>query len=334
MAGQLVSAASGAAITGSINVTGGNIDLQGGPITGNGNVAQVVSLTNSSVLTGIGLIAIPVENTDGIVAPGTTENFGTLTVQGGYTQSTAAGSGTIDVALDNPSSSNDSDLLAVQNGTAVLGGTLNINFPNSFSGASQTYTILTDSSGISGTFGTVNVTGSGYSSSSYGVDVRYTSTAVYVDVATKPAAPTITSLSVSSVSSDGGQSETIGGTGFGDVQTVLLGGVPVESETVVSSTQINVVLPPEAIGSPNVTVSTTAGSASSSLTVTSGTVPAISSLSITGGYLAGGEAETITGTGFLGTTSVTFGSEPALSFQVDSIRRLPPMHHPLRVRER
>ena len=263
---------------------------------------------------GIIQAASPVLLSGGLIAPGGVGFFGTIQITGGIIDV----GGVLDTGLDNPSASSQSDLLSVSGGTCLLSGTLDISFPNGFSGANQTYTIITDSSGITGTFTTVNISGSGYSGSTYGVDVRYTGTAVYVDVATKSAAPTITSLSVSSVSSDGGQSETIGGTGFTDVQTVRLGGVPVESETVVSSTQINVVLPPEATGSPNLTVSTAAGSASSSVTVTSGTVPAISSMSITGGYLAGGEAETITGTGVLGTTAVTFGSEPALSFYVDS----------------
>ena len=170
-----------------------------------------MSLPVGAVVAGNGILKAQagVQNTDGEIDPGGIGLFGSITVQGGYTQ--AAG-GTLNIDLDNPDASDESDSLEVDGGSAELGGTLNVNFPDGFLGTNQTYTILTDAEGISGTFANVNVAGSGYATSSYGLAVRYTATAVYLDVVAKASTPTISSLSTSSSTTIGDQDVTITGT--------------------------------------------------------------------------------------------------------------------------
>ncbi len=66
--------------------------------------------------------------------------------------------------------------------------------------------------------------------------------------------PTVTSLTPSSGSTSGGTSVTISGTGFTDVSTVTLGGVPAATFTVHSPTQITAPTPPHAQGTVDVSV--------------------------------------------------------------------------------
>ena len=278
---------------------------------------NLMSLPVGAVVAGNGILQAPagVQNTDGEIDPGGIGLFGSIAVQGGYTQ--AAG-GTLNIDLDNPDASDESDSLEVDGGSAELGGTLNVNFPDGFLGTNQTYTILTDAEGISGTFANVNVAGSGYATSSYGLAVRYTATAVYLDVVAKASTPTISSLSTSSSTTIGDQDVTITGTNFVGVQTVLFGDEPATSFTVVSSTEIDAVAPANPTSATGLTVVTASGSATASFGYTAASVPVVSSLTPASGYLSGGEEITITGSNLTGTTGVSFGSEAALDFYVVS----------------
>ncbi len=282
-----------------------------------------VTLNGSSTLTGTGTINPLLLLNQGVINPGGASGFGTISVIGSYSQAPPGNaSGTLDIALDNPSSSNTSALLAVQGGPATLGGTLNLDLPNGFtpSTSALTYTILTDPDGVLGTFATVNVIdpSGDYASSSYALSVCYTSTAVYVVVVSKESSPTITSLSTTSSSTDGGQAVTITGTNLDSVQSVLFGDTPATSYTVVSSTEINAVAPANPTSASGLTVVTASGSASTSFSYTATTDPVVYSLGESSGYLDGGEAITINGSGFTGATSVAFGSEAALAFSVVS----------------
>ena len=122
-------------------------------------------------------------------------------------------------------------------------------------------------------------------------------------------APAITSLSPSSGLTTGGDIVTITGSGFTPAATVLFGSATV-SATVVSSTQITVSAPANAVGPVNVTVTTSFGP-SNAAQYTYGAPPTITSLSPTSGPTAGGTSVTISGTNLGSASSVTFGGAAA-----------------------
>jgi hypothetical protein len=137
-----------------------------------------------------------------------------------------------------------------------------------------------------------------------------------------PSAATVTAVSPSSGPGGGGTVVIITGTNFSDVSTVAFGGVPAEAFYVNCATQITAVSPPEATGTVDITVTTPAGTTTTSsadqFTYTSPTTLTITTIGTAGGAgpTGGGNGVLITGTGLLGTSSVSFGSNAALSFAV------------------
>jgi IPT/TIG domain len=123
-----------------------------------------------------------------------------------------------------------------------------------------------------------------------------------------------TSMSISGISpsqgpASGGTAVTVTGTGFQTGTTVEFGSVQSAGVTVVSSTQITAVSPPESAGTVAVTVTgsnSQSASLPSAFTYSSG--PSLSSVSPTSGPVAGGTAVTIMGSGFQSGASVAFGS--------------------------
>lgn len=124
-------------------------------------------------------------------------------------------------------------------------------------------------------------------------------------------APTITGLSPDSGPAAGGDTVTITGTNFDDVDesevTVTFGGIPGTGVNVVSDTQLTVTTPPHAPGAVDVVV--TADGASDPATFTYH--PVITSLSASSGPASGGTSVVITGVGFTGASAVMFGSTAA-----------------------
>jgi hypothetical protein len=137
------------------------------------------------------------------------------------------------------------------------------------------------------------------------------------------AAPTITSISIASGPLAGGGSMVITGTHFTGVTAVKFG-TNSATFTFDSATQITATIPGGSAGTVDVTVTTPGGtSATSGLDqYTYMATPMVSSLSVTGGPLGGGTSTVITGTGFIGVTSVTFGSTNASGFTVNSITQI------------
>jgi hypothetical protein len=282
---------------------------QNGAIRGSGIISNSSALVNA-----------------GLIAPGYDGSIGTITVQEDYFQT-----GQLNIDLANPSSSTNSDLLAIS-GNATLGGTLNLNFPNGFTptSAGQTYTILTSATQPTGTFSAVNITVNGTSSAGYTVVPIYPTAVlggvwpVQVKViATPSSAPTITSTSTSTSTTNGGVSVTITGTNFQSggnpaVTKVLFGSVPATFFTVNSATQITAIAPAQATGSAAISVITAAGTATSSFSYTSGTVASVTSLGTTSDYLSGGNTVTINGSYFTGATGVSFGGVASPYFYIVS----------------
>jgi len=120
-----------------------------GVIVANGEV-QVDNdelLLRGGRIVGTGLIDSSVDNTNGIIAPGssTTDeaSFGVLSIEGNYTQSVV---GATRIDIDGPALGTEHDQLAIS-GTANLGGLLRIRFADGFDpGAGDVYDIVTASS--------------------------------------------------------------------------------------------------------------------------------------------------------------------------------------------
>jgi hypothetical protein len=131
-------------------------------------------------------------------------------------------------------------------------------------------------------------------------------------------APTVTGLSPTTGPAAGGTTVTITGTGFSGVSSVKFGTKNAASFTVTSPTTITAVTPVAVVGIVDVTVTTPAGtSTTSSSTKFTYTGPVITLLAPAAGPLGGGNIVTITGTGFTNVSSVTFGGKTA-TFVVDS----------------
>lgn len=150
--------------------------------------------------------------------------------------------------------------------------------------------------------GTVTITVSGPSGTGTGVPYTY-----------NPAPqPSIISLIPSSGPLAGGNNVTITGTNLNTVTGVSFGGIPATSFIILSPTSINATAPAgSAPGAIDVTVSSGTFT-SPPATYTYITLPTPTSIFPTAGVISGGTPLAITGTGLAGTTSVLFGSTPAV----------------------
>ncbi len=128
--------------------TAGTIDLNGGVI----NAPRGLDL-NGGLLIGNGTFNGPIRNNGGKIDPG--HSPGTITVNGAYTQ---GANGTMDMEIGGAAAGTGYDRLVV-NGTATLGGTLNIAAINGFSPAVGDIFTLISASSFTGNFATVNISG-------------------------------------------------------------------------------------------------------------------------------------------------------------------------------
>ena len=132
-------------------------------------------------------------------------------------------------------------------------------------------------------------------------------------------APAVTSLTPSAGPTGGGTSVTITGTDFSGATGVSFGGSAATTFTVHSATQVTATSPAGS-GAVDVIVTTLGGSSAA----TSGDQfiyaagPVVTSVFRNLGPTTGGTAVTISGANFTTATLVTFGTEPASSFVVES----------------
>ena len=130
---------------------------------------------------------------------------------------------------------------------------------------------------------------------------------------------TVSRVSPSTGSTNGGTTVTITGTGFTGATSVHFGSASASIGSV-SATSVTATAPPSAGGSVDVTVTTPSGTSQTN-SVDKFTYiypkPTVTAISPSAGAPGGGLAVTVTGTGFTGATTVSFGSAPA-SFTVSS----------------
>ena len=134
------------------------------------------------------------------------------------------------------------------------------------------------------------------------------------------AAPALTAVSPVQGPTSGGTAVTLTGTGLAGATAVNFGGNPALSYTVNSAMQITAVVP-VGTGAVPVTV-TTPGGTSNSVTYTYVVAPVLTAVSPVQGRASGGATVILTGTGLTGATAVSFGSNPATSFTVNSATQI------------
>jgi hypothetical protein len=153
----------------------------------------------------------------------------------------------------------------------------------------------------------------------------------YTYIAASP--PTITDVTADTGYTTGGNTVTITGTNFTGATEVEFDSVPSLSFVVISSTEIEAIVPPiDAADTVDITVTTFAGTSANTsdddYTYTEQPEPTLTSLSPTSGPTAGGQVVTITGTEFENVLSVFFGDIP-VTYDVlsdTSIEAISPPH--------
>jgi alpha-tubulin suppressor-like RCC1 family protein len=140
------------------------------------------------------------------------------------------------------------------------------------------------------------------------------------DLAYSEPIPTVSAVSPTAGSTEGGTPVTIAGADFEDATAVHFGASSATKFTVTSPTSISAIAPAGSAGTVNVTVTTHAGTSptSSADHFTYVLPPTVKKLSAKSGPAAGGTTVTITGTRFEGVTAVRFGSSSAREFTVIS----------------
>jgi subtilase family serine protease len=142
----------------------------------------------------------------------------------------------------------------------------------------------------------------------------------YVPPATR--APTISSLSPTVGTANGGTKVTIHGSNFTSVKSVTFGGVPGTKLDVTSATELTVTTPKGTNGKTVSVVVTAAGGTSKAASYLYANTPHITSLSPTSGPTKGGTKVTIHGTSFIGVKSVTLAGKAGTSLKVTSATEL------------
>jgi len=124
-------------------------------------------------------------------------------------------------------------------------------------------------------------------------------------------APTISSISASQGSADGGVSLTIYGTNMWNVNNVTIGGAQAQITSFPSTTSVTVLTPSGSLGSQDVVVSTPGPSATAAGGYTYLAPPTITGVSVTSSPLSGGGTTILTGTNLSSLTASTIGGTAA-----------------------
>lgn len=125
-------------------------------------------------------------------------------------------------------------------------------------------------------------------------------------------APTLSAVSPSSGSTDGGTLLTLTGTGFTPTTTVLIDGQSASNITVINPSSLTAITPAHATGVVDISVNNGVGTAvlSGSFTYTA-SLPTVGQVNPSTGGLAGGSTLTLTGNHLNDTSAVTIGGQPA-----------------------
>lgn len=132
-------------------------------------------------------------------------------------------------------------------------------------------------------------------------------------------APVVQAFQPYSGSTAGGNRVAIIGTGFTDATAVAFGSTPAASFTVLDDGEIFATAPAHAPGGVSISVTTPGGTGTTQTQyIYIAPAPVVTGVSPDSGPTAGGTTVTVTGTGFTGASTVSFGSNPAKRFTVNS----------------
>ena len=131
-------------------------------------------------------------------------------------------------------------------------------------------------------------------------------------------APTVTAISPSTGSTSGGTPVTITGTGLIGASSVMFGTNAATSYNVNGASQITATSPAGSVGTVDITVTTIAGTSTTSAADKFTYATIVSSVSPNSGPALGGTVVSVNGSGFTGATSVKFGSAAATAVTVNS----------------
>ncbi len=146
-----------------------------------------------------------------------------------------------------------------------------------------------------------------------------------------PPAPTVTAISPTSGTANGGTAVNITGTNFTSGATVSFGGTVATNVSVVSSSSITAATPAHAAGAVSVVVTNSSGQSgtlANGYTYTAGTTT-VTAISPTSGTTNGGTVVNITGTNFVSGATVSLGGTAATNVSVvssNSITATTPAH--------
>jgi len=141
--------------------------------------------------------------------------------------------------------------------------------------------------------------------------------------ATAASPPVVTAVSPDAGLTTGGTTVTVTGSNFTGATAVHFGSDPATSLTVNSATSITATSPAESAGTVYVTVTTPNGTSGTEPTdqftfVAAGPAPTVTGASPDAGFTSGDTTVTVTGIGFIGVTTVDFGTAAATSITVNS----------------
>ncbi len=284
-AGQRSSGVAGLAITGTLN-SAGTINFSGpGYFGSSGAINNLPGGILNANGTGDGDLGGTLNNA-GTINIGTPTTIGVFRLNGIFNQS-ASGALNLKIA---GTAAGSFDVLNQFNNPATLGGTLNVSLLNGFHpAATDSFKVITGT--LSGHFDTVNGP----------LTAQYNATDVTLVTPTRM--PTITGLNPANGLV--GATVLINGTGFTGATAVKFGTTNAATFTVVSATQIRVIVPAGATTG-KVSVTTPGGTATSPTNFTLALPPTITSIAPVSG--SPGTQVTIIGTNFVGFTAVKFGA--------------------------
>ncbi len=289
-----------------VTVTGTGF-LAGATLSVGGTAATGVTLVSSTSITAVtpahaaGAVNVMVTNTD--------TQSGTL--NSGYTYSTANSAPTVTSISPNSGTINGGTAVTIR-GTGFLAGAT-----AKLGGTSATGVSVVNSTTIAATTpahaaGATSVVVTNTDAKTGTLNNGFT----FTGPPPPNPAPTVSSITPNSGTTNGGTAVTIAGTGFLAGATVKMGGTSATVLSVVNSALITATAPAHAAGAVDVVVTNTdtkTGTLTGGYTYTAAANPAptVTSINPATGVTTGGTAVSITGTGFLAGATVSFGGTAA-----------------------
>ena len=281
--------------------------LSGATLSLGGTAATGVTLVSSTSITAVtaahtaGAVNVMVTNTDA--------QSGTL--NSGYTYSTSNAAPTVTSISPNSGTINGGTAVTIRGTGFLAGATVKLG------GTSATAVSVVNSTTIAATTpahtaGATSVVVTNTDAKAVTLNNGFT----FTGPPPPNPAPTVTSITPNSGTTNGGTAVTIAGTGFLAGATVKMGGTSATVLAVVNSGLITATAPAHAAGAVDVVVTNTdtkTGTLTSGYTYTAASNPAptVTSINPATGVTTGGTTVTITGTGFLAGAAVSFGGTAA-----------------------